>query len=216
MGTVTLGTGAVTLTTTGTGGPHPSSGVVGSPPQWNDGSDATYATIYRNVSTAQDNAMRAPLDLLSEPGVITSVDLSVRASSATSGSWAFLTAIVPAGWVEGTGGTVSPIPDLTTVGGAGIQTSEHDFNWTLGEGFESDAATLDSLLRSGAYLWFGFSQAFNHDLTVYDVTLTVTTVLADTDQPVTRLFPRDDALGLGSAPRLFPTPRGVRVVGGQN
>lgn len=34
------------------------------------------------------------------------------------------------------------------------------------------------------------------------------------DTPATRLFPRDDALGLGSAPRIFPPPRGGRVVGG--
>lgn len=39
------------------------------------------------------------------------------------------------------------------------------------------------------------------------------TVLAN-GSPATRMYPRDDALGLGSAPRIHPPPKRGRVVGG--
>lgn len=55
----------------------------------------------------------------------------------------------------------------------------------------------------------------------YDVTFPRYRLLFDeaipptiVEERVTRLYPRDDALGLGSAPRLYPPPRGGRVVGG--
>ena len=48
----------------------------------------------------------------------------------------------------------------------------------------------------------------------YELSLEFTYGASALATPVTRLYPRDDALGLGSAPRLYPPPRRGRIVGG--
>ncbi len=42
----------------------------------------------------------------------------------------------------------------------------------------------------------------------------ITVLTVTSDRKATRQYPRDDALGLGSAPRLYPPPRARRIVGG--
>jgi hypothetical protein len=173
--TQVLHPGAVSLVHPGFGGHHPSSTVVGSPPQWDDGNDATYGHIHTNVSTTQRTNMWAPLDLLTESGTVVSVLGTYRVSMTTAssfgflGPWSYDGVITSSGWTPGSLGSYGSIPGLTIANSAaGIVDITVDFSWAIT--MEPDFVPL---LRSGAYLWFGFTQGFDYDLKVHEAYLTV-------------------------------------------
>lgn len=81
--------------------------------------------------------------------------------------------------------------------------------------FDNSGLGLPAAFPAYPYVHVGgtFIETDHNDFTIESVYLTgVGPEL--TVNPVVRLFPRDDSLGLGSAPRLYPPPRGGRVVGG--
>lgn len=60
-------------------GPVPDTGVVGPPPQWADGSDATYAALRSGVLGGGDGQATAPLTpLTADPATVTAMSIIVR------------------------------------------------------------------------------------------------------------------------------------------
>ena len=186
MATETLSLGAVTL---GPGAPDPLSVVVGSPPQWSDGSDVTYATAESN-----DHAT-ALVGTLTATGEVTDVQITVRCSGSAA-TTSFL------GILESASDFTFVEP--TSFSGGGIH--------TLTRAVE-DLEIAAAVLREGATLQFSINTfAPGETLTIYEVSVVVTYV--DATVPVTRLHPRKDGLGpMGSAPRLvgeWPPERLIR------
>lgn len=211
MAVTVLPTGAVTLRgPTGTGEPaHPESFVVGDPPQWADGSDATYSEQH-----LADEGV-APIDPFAPVGQVLGVSLDIRFSVAGS---------IP----EGTG--LGPYLFPTDGPGVGVP-SAVDFEFPLVTSSGGAIQTLhvvpdpmfSTVEDAAAVLAVGASLALyaadpDATLTVYGVTLTVTTTdVAPVEEPVTRLWPRKDNRGpMGSGDILYPYPGGGRLVGGYN
>ena len=211
MATATLTPGSVVLL--GSPSPHVDSVVVGAPPQWADGSDATYATVHRKAHatepwTGSDHAT-APLDVFAATSV-TAIAVNIRASSSTGGT------VTIGPWLYSTAGGPSSSPfaamaQETLVADGSIQTVAGSFEDDDEDPESNSLLQAAAALAAGATLAMRISTPFGTDLTIYEVSIVVT---YDDETPATRLYPRKDAHGpMGSAPRLvgeWPPERLIR------
>lgn len=198
-----------------------------------DDDDATYATVLGgvanglppedlDVTVVQDGVVMA-LDTLTSGLTVTAAVLHYRYRFGYEGTGLSDTAAPSAlhdvDDVDGFGGTTagdwlfaweSPVSD--TLGGE----AEFDASWNLGSGSPvSDAATLlaDPRIRLTMINPLGVTDTGKSILDLIEVWVDVT-YEAGALFPVTRQYPRDDARGFGSAPRIYPPPRAGRIVGG--
>lgn len=192
--TKTLTLGAVSL-----GSPFPGASpgageeIVGSPPQWSDGSDATYAHLIEGGTSDIDGlawAVAAPV--LAE---LLSYSVRVRAKSVAGPDPATLAVYFGRTTEErGTFGDLLEIPSDGEIHDATVE------GFGFGANPLPDGASVEVIVNSPS-----------SELFVYLVEIIATIP----GERATRLWPRDDALGLGAGARIYPPPRSRRLVGGQ-
>jgi hypothetical protein len=192
--------------------------IVGSAP-WGDDDDASYVVLTQRdtlTTSFPKDAVTTPLPAFTgEAADVAEVWLRVKVAPEASGDLLALTVEVD-----------SPIGDFWLFGNladtqffrltADGVTREVRGTVTLG-----DPATLLAALAGGGctlYVDATYVGTMTTDpppsvVTIYEIgwgTPDVEEVL------VTRLWPRDDGYGLGSAHRIYPPPRRSRIVGGQS
>lgn len=197
--------------------------IVGSPPQWDDSSDDTYATTYLSVSSSGSVQARAyaTLGTMTTPAAeVTAITLHIRCktanSTAATGRRCGFTLWNPTvgdfaifGYDPALGAYEAPaddaIHDLT------IPMSATDLAT-----FGTSLSVVAGRLAAGGVEFRAFRASpfgegtipsKRYDITVYEMGLEVNP--SDDEPPVERwirrplrMHPRDDALGMSSAPRL--------------
>lgn len=204
--------------------------IVGDPPQWDDTSDATYARSEAQTDGSASSPI-APFDPVPDLTELQTLTITVRYSTS-----------YPTGTLS-TGGDPRIVyydfrstddPDVSRI--LGLATSDtghtsaiddddiHEFTHDIYPAVwmsDGDKAFYEPLFRAalqgGAFINFVASSDDSHYsfASIYKVTLEVTGTGLVTETLVTRLWPRDDALGAGTANRLVPPPRANRIVGRQ-
>lgn len=211
--------------------------VVGNPRPWDDGSDATYTDTEHLHGVGLGGYARGYHDPTPVPGVPTDVQVTVRLSAhwtpdPAAPDWppptTALVAVVfgrtddPDGASVGTLQTWVPFDGSTTTVTLAHAPPMTDADW-YGAGYP---AAFKAAIEAGLFTVVTSSGNWDEDpwfdslvrVKVYE--LAVTAVYTETPPPgtpvetVTRLHPRDDGLGMSSAPRLYPRPTRHRVVGG--
>lgn len=199
--------------------------IVGGDDAWTDDDDATYVRLgYRIVSGTPEVDIGFGPCVLPVVGAasVTEISTTVRVliESATNNS--VLVSLINDGSALASvadWGQAVPGDDPLAVGSI-ITLTRTVEETALAEGADPAIALMDAataLTTDGTTLWVAhqgtdlLGPAF---IRVYEVAVTVTYGESATLIGVTRQFPRDDALGLGSAPRIHPPPKGSRVAGG--
>lgn len=183
---------------------------VGAPPQWADDDDATYAVVTSDSSSTGQIQARAYLESFEFPGLPTSLVHHVRASTTAANPAPFSLLVVSDDF---------SVADASWAGAQATATP----GWFISDPIAVPNPAAFATCSTGGTIMLGGFQlgdpgvSVDTRTTIHEAYVVVT--YGDEPpvvEPVTRMFPRDDALGLGSAPRLFPTPRGIRIVGGQD
>lgn len=220
-----VGIGGQVFGTFETGALHWDSSIVGGDDTWADDDDATYTRNGYDVvgGDAPVDVGFAPCVLPGvDPAQITDISVTVRAMFESGFSNTIQVELVnggvsgatPAMW-----GDAVPGDDPLDVGSI-ITLTRTAAETAIALGADPELSLADAastLTTAGTDLWVvhaGIPDDGVIFLRVYEVALTVTYGESATLIAVTRQFPRDDALGLGSAPRIHPPPKGGRIAGG--
>lgn len=100
------------------------------------------------------------------------------------------------------------------------ESTRYDMTWTFGvtdvnatitgtltlAGFAADVAAGNVYVRARTGSVPGYGRTLAYDFQVW--------ITESVDDTVVRQHPRDDGLGMSSAPRLYPPPKAQRIVGG--
>jgi hypothetical protein len=202
VATISPPLGAVSLGSHLPGGVAGVGSIVGDPPQWSDGSDTTYA--YLPVRGSFGGAAYARTNPVA--GEVIRATVTLRTKSVDTDEGVVSNVVVYAGRTpSATFPTLFLIDfDVPTDGAIHELTGSIDFGPELFEVTGPDWSTVGFHVEVG--------NGGSRETYVYQVALTLTL----TDARATRLYPRDDALGLGAGARIYPPPRSRRLVGGQH
>lgn len=200
MATVTLNLGAVEIgfpPGSGTATPDPAEEVVGDPPQWSDGSDATYAYVGKVFTPGVPSAVRAHAPADPVTGDLVSWTATVRASSDSA--------------APGSPATTQVRVLLLNVASGGFNTSA-DIEFPNDDAIhEVTVAGVvednpDGWMAAGPYVQVVVNTTFSR-VTIYEVEVVVVTTTVE--EPYTRLYPRKDERGpMGTGRRLVAAPIG--------
>lgn len=202
---------------------YPEATIVGAPPQWDDGSDATWGRSQTDNASTDFRSLMAqlgPLPTAVTADKVLSITAHLRFDTAhpageTSRIYQFAiyddahrtSADSPVYQVGSRAPDFPDPPDDDLI-------HEVDYNiYPIGAEF-LDLPALVSAFHAGA--WFNPSTVMPNPwkrsaLTVYEAWIDVE-IAADS---AVRQYPRDDTLGLGNVARLYPPPRSGRMFGGQ-
>lgn len=198
---------------------RPTATIVGDPPQWADGSDATHATVEHFTSGTfprQQQAVAPGVTPTIPQAAITRIAVWVRASLSAAGDPEtphFMTLGIDWGSSFGSSMFTSAMIPVGTPG-------EHELDLYLVAGSENplieSPATLADFLASTSFIFTALSGGnAAGSATVYEAELRIYHGAAP--RPPQRIHPRDDGL-FGSAPRNYPPSktrqRGNRIAGG--
>ena len=153
--------------------------------------------VYRNVAAVTDILIDEPTDPFIRP-------YEYPGGAAVGGPHphddVFAEAAVVSVWERSATVTGIPSPDLT-----GVWTQDTDIGRRMSSTINRwSSSGLLALVPPGEFLMPGTDPIWGS--VTYAVDLDV--------RRATRQYPRDDTLGLGSAPRIHPPPRARRIVGG--
>lgn len=185
--------------------------IVGDPPQWADGSDATYGLSYRDPSVGL-GWVAANCDLLSSTGGVTAIGVTLRMKYDVGGG-------TPAGPLQveirrTSIGSLLIFADLTDFPDDG---AIHDYAYMFTDADYAAAGIVahsvaglaaELAANTGALdLLPGFVSGVRPVCTVYEAAIVVTYGR----RPFTRLYPRDDRYGPSA--RIYPPPRSQQTAG---
>lgn len=202
--------------------------IIGSPPQWDDTSDATYAVA---ETTSDDHTSRPIASFAPIPPATEMTGLRITVRYSTNYPDGTLAAGPPRSiaYTLSTGTTPGasyefPIFSQTTFGHPAIIDDDgiHEFTLDLGPfvALPFYQTGLASIFHGGGSIRFYAQNANSVGDPKKHAYLTVYKVLVELDVPgapvvpVARLWPRDDGRGISSAARIYPRPKANRIVGG--
>jgi hypothetical protein len=174
-------------------------------PVWNDDLDSTFITFPAGTFTAvaRSGALESGLDA----GTVTAITVRVRARLSAGPHAGFL---VYAEGIPGTFGLPRTAFDYPGASAAVdfptgvITTVEADLYTSFGEEdpLAQEGPQLAEWLAATSYEVTVTHGSLGSGLIVYELAVLVYT-FADDDQPPLRLYPRDDGLGMSTAPRII-------------